>query len=90
MNVRTVISAAVTGVLISSAAFAASMTPAEQCTALEKQFDQQITKHTTSAKFAAAKALRTDGGKLCLSGKPTDGVKKLQQALNDIGVKPTY
>jgi hypothetical protein len=66
------------------------MTPAQRCTALEKQFDQQIGKHTTSSKVATAKSLRNDGGRLCLSGKPTDGVKKLEQALNDIGVKPTY
>jgi hypothetical protein len=90
MKIHTLLSAAATGVLISSAAFAASATPAQQCTAMEKQFDQQITKHTTSAKFATAKSLRMDGGKLCLSGKPTDGVKKLEQALNAIGAKPMY
>jgi hypothetical protein len=90
MKIRTLVGAALTGVFLSTAAFAASMTPAQQCTALEKQFDQQITKHTTSSNFAAAKALRTDGGKLCLSGKPADGARKLKQALNDIGVKPAY
>jgi hypothetical protein len=90
MKIRTLVGAAMTGVFLSTAAFAASVTPAQQCTALEKQFDQQITKHTTSAKFATAKALRTDGGKLCLGGKPADGLKKLEQALNDIGVKPVY
>ena len=53
-------------------------------------FDQAIVKHAKDAKAADAKTLRTDGGKLCTSGKTTDGTKKLQQALNDIGVKPTY
>ncbi|MGE0116784.1 MAG: hypothetical protein AB7S71_14685 [Dongiaceae bacterium] len=90
MKIRTLIGAAATGIFLSTAAFAASMTPAQQCTALEKQFDQQITKHTTSSMFGTAKTLRTDGGKLCLSGKSADGVKKLEQALNDIGVKPAY
>ena len=90
MKIRTLAGAAMTGVFLSTAAFAASMTPAQQCTALEKQFDQQITKHTTSAKFVTAKSLRSDGGKLCLSSNPADGVKKLEQALNDIGVKPAY
>jgi hypothetical protein len=90
MKIHTLVGAALTGVFLSTAAFAASMTPAQQCTALEKQFDQQITKHTTSSKFATAKSLRSDGGRLCLNGKPTDGVKKLQQALNDIGVKAAY
>jgi hypothetical protein len=88
MIARTLIGAAMTAVFMSSAAFAASMTPAQQCSALEKQFDQEIVKHGTAAKAAAAKILRTDAGKLCQSGKPADGVTKLNQALNDIGVKP--
>jgi hypothetical protein len=88
MFARTLIGAAMTAVFMSSAAFAASMTPAQQCTALEKQFDQEIVKHGTAAKVAEAKTLRTDAGKLCQSGKAEDGVKKLDQALNDIGVKP--
>jgi hypothetical protein len=90
MKIHTLVGAAMTGVFLSSAAFAASMTPAQQCTALEKQFDQQITKHTASAKYGTAKSLRSDGGKLCLSGNSAEGVKKLEQALNDIGVKPAY
>jgi len=90
MKIHTLIGAAMTGVFLSTAAFAASVTPAQQCTALEKQFDEQITKHASSPMAANAKTLRTDGGKLCLSGKSADGVKKLQQALNDIGVKPAY
>ena len=71
-------------------AMAAQMSGADKCAALEKQFDQAIVKHAKDAKAADAKTLRTDGGKLCTSGKTTDGTKKLQQALNDIGVKPTY
>jgi len=88
MTVRTLIVAASAAALMSTAAFAASMTPAQQCTALEKQFDQEILKHATASKAAAAKTLRTDGGKLCQTGKSDDGVKKLKQALKDIGVKP--
>jgi hypothetical protein len=90
MKIHTLVGAAMMGVFLSTAAFAASMTPAQQCTALEKQFDQQIGKHTTSSKVATAKSLRSDGGKLCLSGKPTAGITKIEQALNDIGVKPAY
>ena len=71
-------------------AMAAQMSGSDKCAALEKQFDQAIVKHAKDAKAADAKTLRTDGGKLCTSGKTTDGMKKLQQALNDIGVKPTY
>ncbi len=88
MNARTLIGATVTALFVSTAAFAASMTPAQQCTALEKQFDQEIVKHATAAKAADAKTLRTDAGKLCQSGKSDDGVKKLKQALKDINVKP--
>lgn len=88
MNVRTLIGATLAAVIMSTAAFAATMTPAQQCTALEKQFDQEIVKHATAAKAAQAKTLRTDGGKLCQIGKNDDGVKKLKQALKDIGVKP--
>ena len=88
MNVRTLIVAASTAMFMSTAAFAASMTPAQQCTALEKQFDDQIVKHATASKAAQAKTLRMDAGKLCDGGKSDDGVKKLKQALKDINVKP--
>jgi hypothetical protein len=88
MNVRTLIGASVTALFMSTAAFAASMTPAQQCTALQKQFDQEIVKHATAPKAAQAKLLRTDAGKLCQTGKNDDGVKKLKQALKDINVKP--
>ena len=88
MNVRTLIGATVIALFASTAAFAASMTPAQQCTALEKQFDQEILKHATAPKAAAAKTLREDAGKLCQTGKNEDGVKKLRQALKDIYVKP--
>ena len=89
MIARTLIGAAVTAAFLSTAAFGASMTPAQQCSALEKQFDQEIVKHASASKAASAKTLRTDGGKLCQTGKNDEGVKKLKQALKDIGVKPT-
>jgi hypothetical protein len=69
---------------------AATMTPAQKCTALEKQFDGAIKTHGTAAKAPDARTLRADAGGLCTSGKAEDGVMKLQQALNDIGVKPQY
>jgi hypothetical protein len=88
MKIQTLIGAAMTAVLLSTGAFAASMTPSQQCTALEKQFDQEIVKHATATKATQAKTLRADAGKLCSSGKAVEGVKKLKHALNDIGVKP--
>ena len=88
MKYQMIIGAAVAAALLSTGALAATTTPAQQCTALEKQFDQQIVNHATAAKAAEAKTLRTEAEKLCYSGKAPDGVKKLEQALNDIGVKP--
>src|SRR6266404_3279991 len=68
----------------SGAAFAATLTPAQQCTKLEKQFDSVIKKHATDAKAA-----RAEGGDLCKSAdKKADGVKKLQEAVTDLGLKP--
>ena len=88
MNARMPIVAVSTAMFMSTAAFAASMSPAQQCTALEKQFDQEIVKHATASKAAAAMTLRKDASELCRSGNNDKGVKKLKQALKDIGVKP--
>ena len=76
--------------MVVAPALAAQMSASDKCAALEKQFDQAIVTHGKATKAADATTLRTDGGKLCTAGKTTQGMKKLQQALNDIGVKPTY
>jgi hypothetical protein len=88
MNATKLLGVALTAAFLSTGAMAATVTPAQQCTTLQKQFDQEIIKHGTAAKAGEAKTLRADAGTLCKSGKDADGVKKLQQALNDIGVKP--
>ncbi len=62
---------------------------ADRCSALETQFDQAITTHGNAAKATAAKTLRTKGGNLCNSNKQASGIKTLQQALKDLGVKPS-
>jgi len=62
---------------------------ADRCSALEAQFDQAITTHGNAAKVAAAKTLRTKGGTLCNANKQASGIKNLQQALKDLGVKPS-
>jgi hypothetical protein len=62
---------------------------ADRCSALETQFDQAITSHGNAAKAAAAKSLRTKGGTLCNSNNQARGIKNLQQALKDLGVKPS-
>jgi O-acetylhomoserine/O-acetylserine sulfhydrylase-like pyridoxal-dependent enzyme len=103
MLIRTSIATGLAAILLSTAALADS-TPAtstvkpkptqsaqkmaDRCAALETQFDQAIATHGTAAKAAAAKQLRTKGGTLCSSNKQTSGIKNLQQALKDLGVKP--
>jgi len=61
---------------------------ADRCAALETQFDQAITSHGTAPKAAAAKQLRTKGETLCKSSHQSSGIKNLQQALKDLGLKP--
>jgi len=105
MIIRTSIAAGLAAILLSTAALAdstATTTPttktkpteqsqklADRCSALEMQFDQAITTHGNAAKAAAAKSLRTKGGNLCNSNKQSSGIKNLQQALKDLGVKPS-
>jgi hypothetical protein len=60
----------------------------DRCAALETQFDQAITTHGNATKAAAAKQLRSKGGTLCSSNNQSHGIKTLQQALKDLGVKP--
>jgi hypothetical protein len=67
---------------------AAMKTPAERCTALESQFDTAIKSHGTSALISEAKDLRTEGGQLCASGQPIDGVGEIESALWDLGITP--
>jgi hypothetical protein len=85
---RFVVPAAAAVLMLATAPAMAAMTKADECTALQKQFDAAIVKHEKAAKAADAKALRTQGGQLCTSGKADEGVKKLQAAFTDIGVKP--
>ncbi len=88
MKVRYLIVPALATLMLAGTAFAA--TPAEKCAALEKQFDQVIGQHESAKKATAAKELRTEGGTLCTEGKAPEGIKKLEQALKDIGVKVMY
>ena len=67
---------------------AAAMTPADKCTAFQKQFDEAATTHAKAAKFAEAKTLRSEGGDLCIAGKQAEGAAKLEKAIKDLGLKP--
>lgn len=67
----------------------AASTPSAQCTALEQQFSKEEATHKTMKGFSDAAKLRDDGKNLCTANKAPEGVKKLEQALKLIGVKPT-
>ena len=102
MIIRTSIVTGLAAILLSGAAHADSATinpttkkpmensqrMADRCAALETQFDQAITSHGNATKAAAAKQLRTKGGDLCKANNPANGIKNLEQALKDLGVKP--
>ena len=70
------------------AQMAATMTPLEKCSALERQFDIAIKQHESATKAVDAKNLRIEGSKLCFAGKQSEGIAKLESALKDIGVTP--
>ena len=86
MNVRLMIVSGAAALALAPAAFAASPSHAS-CSALESQFDKAVLT-THSASVAAAKDLRTEGGKLCAQGKVTEGTKKLEDAVKMIGETP--
>ncbi len=69
---------------------AAMTSMAEKCTSLEQQTATAIREHASAKKIADAKKMHAQGSKLCASDKKDDGVKKLEQALRDLGVKPQY
>lgn len=64
-------------------------TAAMECTAYEHQFDKEIKSRAFVPLVDEARALRADGGKLCATGKRTEGIIKLEHALRDLGVTPS-
>jgi hypothetical protein len=63
-------------------------TPMQQCHSLGVQFDKAEAKHKSDKNFKDALAMRNEGKSLCISHKETDGIKKIEDALSMIGVKP--
>ena len=59
-----------------------------ECKALQAQFDKAIESHGMAAKAADARAMRTEGSKMCVAGEWNRGVVKLETALKDLGVTP--
>jgi hypothetical protein len=59
-----------------------------QCTSLGSQFDKAEAKHKTDKDYKEALALRSEGKTLCTSHKQTAGIKKIEDALTMLGLKP--
>jgi hypothetical protein len=103
MKSRLVLAALLSTVMLAPAAFAgsassgvsakgsiqvASMTPTEQCTALQGQWQKDAMTHKSDAKYAQAEKLFGQGQQLCQTHKEKEGTAKLEQALKTIGLKP--
>ncbi len=63
-------------------------TPAERCTALEKQFDLALLKGVKAHDPALARKLRAEGAHLCDTGRHAAGALRLAKALADLGLEP--
>jgi hypothetical protein len=92
MSIRKIVTAVTAAVVLAPAAFAASTpapapTPAAQCESLQKEFNSAATTKSTSPNIDKARKAAAEGEKLCKEGKPADGVKKLEHALKELGVK---
>jgi len=79
---------AVLGASAMGPAASAGMTATQECVSWQSQFDKEIRTHANKAKAPVAKQLRDQGVAECKAGNVSDGATKLQQALNDIGIKP--
>lgn len=87
MKNRILLGTSIAALVLSAGAYAASPTPADQCATLIAQFDQEV-QASSAASVEEAKALRTDGGKMCESQMYDEGIQMLKQALESIGVQP--
>ena len=76
--------------LVASGAGAASMTSAQTCAALQKQWDSAIATKASAANAASAKKLATTAATDCKAGKPKTGAADYRKALQAIGEKPKY
>lgn len=74
--------------IVGSQIASAASSPAQRCTALEQQFDKAAPDHKMVKNYSEATKLRADGGTACTQHKETDGIKKLEDALGILGVKP--
>jgi hypothetical protein len=64
-------------------------TAAQQCAQLESQFDAAMkTQHQSTMRENKAQAWGSEGTSLCENRARMEGIKKLDEALNELGVAP--
>jgi len=85
MNIRNAFVTLAAATLLAPAAFAATTATKDDCTAAMKKADAALAANTSASQ--KAKDARAEGEKLCNSGKPADGVKKLHEAAKDAKAK---
>lgn len=98
MNIRPILLGIVGTALLSTAALAADTNNenhpankqqmADRCAALESQYENTIANHQGAAGLDRAEGLGSIGTSQCQSNQGDMGAQKLEQALNDLGVKP--
>jgi hypothetical protein len=76
--------------LLASGDGAVSMTSAQTCAALQKQWDSAVTTMASAANAVSARKLATTAATDCKAGKPKSGVADYRKALQAIGEKPKY
>jgi hypothetical protein len=80
----------ITAGLLISGACAATMTSAQTCAALQKQWDSIVTTKASTANAASARKLATTAAADCKAGKPKTPVADYRKALQAVGEKPKY
>lgn len=73
-------------VLAFSPAALAGEEAGKSCTALQQQFDKEISA-AKSERVGEAQSLREQGGQLCAEGKSAEGTAKIKEALMLISVQ---
>jgi len=68
----------------------AAVSMAEKCMSLDRQAMTAIKDHASAKKITEAKKMHEEGSKLCAGSNKDQGIKKLEQALRELGVKPQY
>jgi hypothetical protein len=85
MNIRNAVLAVAAAVLITPAAFAATMATKEDCASAQKKADAALTANSHASE--KAKHARAEAEKLCQEGKTAEGVKKYDESAKEAAAK---